>query len=260
MSATPIDLAHAAMEADASDEGARLRFFERVADAELFVMLSEEATGDQISPQVFALETGPVVLAFDREERLAEFAGQITPYAALSGRALAGVLAGQGASLGLNLDVAPSSILLDPQALDWLVETLSETPTEVEENLAELHPPVGLPEAMLTALDAKLSQAGGLAASAYLAGTETEKGTRGHMLAFVDARPGSEPALANAVGEALTFSGIEAGVLDVGFFGSTDPITNRLARVGLRFDLPRAEAPVSRPAPGSDPETPPILR
>ena len=82
------------------------------------------------------------------------------------------------------------------------------------------------------------------------------------MLAFVDALEGARDALASAVAEALTFSGIEAGALDVAFFSASDPITARLARVGLRIDLPQPPRPTpAQPqAPGSDPDTPPILR
>ncbi|MCV6585099.1 MAG: SseB family protein [Marinibacterium sp.] len=257
---TPIDLAHEAMQADPASDAARLRFFERVADAELFVMLAREAEGDQITPELFPLETGPVIVAFDREDRLSEFAGRSVPYAALSGRALSGMLAGQGVGLGLNLDVAPSAILLDPDALDWLVATLADAPDAVESEIAELHAPAGLPEALLSALDAKLAQAGGLASLAYLVGTQSPSGARGHLLALIDVVPGAEEALAKAVGEALTFSGIEAGVLDVGVFKGSDPMAARLARVGLRFDLPQPEAPAPRKAPGSDPDQPPRLR
>ncbi|MEO0865181.1 MAG: SseB family protein, partial [Pseudomonadota bacterium] len=59
----------------------------------------------------------------------------------------------------------------------------------------------------------------------------------------------------------LTFSGIEAGALDVGFFDGADPVTERLARVGLRFDLPQpAPATAGPAAPGMDPAHPPRLR
>ena len=82
------------------------------------------------------------------------------------------------------------------------------------------------------------------------------------MLAFVDAAPGAEGALAQAVGEALTFSGIEAGALDVAFFDASDPVAPRLARVGLRFDLPALARPerAEPSAPGMDPDKPPKLR
>ena len=63
--------------------------------------------------------------------------------------------------------------------------------------------------------------------------------------------------------EALTFSGIEAGALDVAFFRASEPMAARLTQQGLRFDLPQpveAVQEVLRMAPGSDPARPPKLR
>ncbi|KUP94153.1 hypothetical protein TRIHO_09740 [Tritonibacter horizontis] len=259
---TALDLAHAAMEAAPGDDAARLRFFERLADSELFILLDKDPEGDSISPEVFDTGEGRFVLVFDREERLAQFANRIVPYAALSGRVVAQMLAGQGIGVGVNLEVAPSSILIPDTAMGWLAETLAHAPGEVEAAITEVYPPRGLPEALLTALDAKLATAGGLAQMAYLAAVSYETGGRGHLLAFVGAREGAEAALAKAVGEALTFSGVEAGALDVGFFAASDSMAARLARVGLRFDLPKAQtqpnhAPVM---PGSDPDRPPRLK
>ena len=97
---------------------------------------------------------------------------------------------------------------------------------------------------------------------AYLVASVDSEGKRSHLLAFVGAASGAEAALARAASEALTFSGIEAGAMDVGFFDAKDPVAARLARVGLRFDLPQP-APASVPdtsAPGSDPDRPPRLR
>jgi hypothetical protein len=112
------------------------------------------------------------------------------------------------------------------------------------------------------ALDAKLASAAGLAQAAYLVGTVDADGGRGHLLGFIDAVEPAQGALAKAAGEALTFSGIEAGAMDVAFFAGDDPLTARLAAVGLRFDLPQPRAPgrVAPAAPGSDPDTPPILK
>ena len=258
---TPLDTAHAAMEAAPGDDAARLRFFERLADGELFLLLAEEAQGDQITPELFETEEGRFVLVFDREERLAAFVGRIAPYAALSGRAVTRMLAGQGIGLGLNLEVAPSSVLIPAEAVDWLAETLAQAPGEEERHLDTLTPPHGLPEALLSALDAKLAAARGLAVSAYLVAVTYRGGGQGHLLGVIDARPGAEAALAAAVNEALTFSGIEAGALDVAFFAASDPVAARLAKVGLRFDLPQpGAAETKRRAPGSDPDRPPILR
>ena len=94
---------------------------------------------------------------------------------------------------------------------------------------------------------------------AYLTEATYESGAKTHLLAFINAAPAAEEALARAVNEALTFSGIEAGSLDVAFFKASDPVSAKLARTGLRFDLPQPEAPTAPTAPGSDPERPPKL-
>ncbi len=259
---TPLDQAHAEMEAAPQDDAARLRFYDRLAGSELFLMLEAEPEGDRIRPALFPVEGQTFALVFDREERLTAFAEGAAPYAALSGRALAGMLTGQGIGLGVNLGVAPSSILIEAGSLDWLAATLEAAPEEVEERPEELAAPSGLPEVLLSALDARLAAAEGLAKMAYLVAATYAGGRRGHLMAFVDALPGAEPSLARAVGDALTFSGIEAGSLDVGFFRASDPVAARLARVGLRFDLPEAPKAeqVAGRAPGMDPDAPPRLR
>ena len=257
---TLLDAAHAAVSADPDNDALRLRFYERLADGELILLLQREVKGDQVEPRVFALEGGPVVLVFDREERLAAFTGGIAPYAALPGRVIAGMLKGQGIGLGVNLGVAASSMLLPPEALDWLAMAL-ETGPETAEGLPEaFHAPKGLPEGVVTGLDAKLAKAGGLAAGVLLAGVTYAGGRRGHLLAFLDAAPGAQDALARAVAEALVFSGVEAGELDVAFFTADQPVAQKMARVALRFDLPKPALPDGPGAPGMRPDKPPILR
>ncbi|AVO39818.1 SseB family protein [Pukyongiella litopenaei] len=257
---TPLDAAHAAMVADEADDTARLRFYDRLADAELFLLLTGEPDGDDITPELFDTGEGRFALGFDRAERLAEFTGRPAPYAALSGRVLAGLLAGQGIGLALNPEVAPSSMLLPAAALGWLRDTLDQGPGTVEAWIAAFTPPAGLPPALLAALDAKLATAAGLARAAWLVGVEYAGGGRGHLLGFVDAVEGAQTALAGAVSEALVFSGLEAGMLDVGFFAADDPAAARMAGPGLRFDLPEPEPPARPSTPGSDPDRPPILR
>ncbi len=254
---TPLDTAHAAMIAAPEDDAARLRFYERLADSEVFVLLEQESEGDTIAPRIFEIPQGTFILIFDREERLAEFAGGQSPYAGLSGRALCQMIAGQGFGLGVNLEVAPSSFLVPADAVDWLLQTLTHAPTETTESPEEISPPTGLPERFVVALDTKLSTAQGLAKVAYLAGVTYASGRRSHMLAFVDATPGAENALAQAVNESLTFCGIEAGEIDVTFVTASAAICATLARVGLRFDLPEGLTPN---APGTNPDKPPRLR
>ncbi|MBV0910975.1 SseB family protein [Anianabacter salinae] len=259
MSDTPIDRAHAAMRAAPDDDAARLKFYERLADAELFLLLTEEPKGDDISPEIAETGDGPFLLAFDREDRLSGFARRAAPMAALSGRVLAQMITGQGYGIALNLDAA-SEELVAPAAVDWLAATLAARPAEIAARPSELRAPAGLPERLIEALDQKLSAAEGLARLALLAAVTYDDGRGGHMLAFVDAARGAEDALAQATGEALTFSGLDAAELDVAFFASGDPITERLARVALRFDLPVPAMPEPLQAPGSDPSRPPKLR
>lgn len=258
---TDLDAAHAAMAAAPDDDAARLRFYERLADSEIHLLLGAEAEGDQITPAIFDVEDGQYALIFDREERLSDFVGRTAPYAALPGRALVQMLAGQGIGLGLNLEVAPSAMLIPADAVDWLAQTLSHAPSETEARLTAIAAPRQLPQSVVTGLDRKLAIAAGLAQTAYLVAATYDTGAQGHVLAFVDAVPGAQKALASAAGEALTFSGIEAGVMDVLFLTGDDPMTARLARVGLRFDLPEPARPATGPAaPGMDPANPPKLR
>ncbi|MEX0284389.1 MAG: SseB family protein [Paracoccaceae bacterium] len=257
---TPLDTALAQMLIEPEDEALRLGFYNRLADSELMLLLTAEAEGDIADPQTFETSDGPFVLAFDREDRLTGFTGAVSPYLALSGRSLARMLGAEGVGLALNLGVEGGEYLVPPDALVWLSDLLAEGPGQVDVDIAELLPPKGLPETLLSALDAKLATAIGLAEQAYLCAFRDGAGGAGHVLGFVNAAELAQGALAGAVSEALVFSGLEAGVLDVGFFAEGDPVVAQLQAVGLRFDLPVPETSKQVTAPGMDPETPPRLR
>jgi hypothetical protein len=252
---TPLDRALSAMEAVPADDALRLAFHERLADAELFLLLTAEAEGETVDPAIVPADGGRYVLAFDREARLAAFAGGPAPYAALSGRSLAAMLAGQGLGIALNLGT-PGETLVAADAVDWLAGVLAARPEATAGRPEELFAPSGLPARLVEGLAVKLALAEGLAEAAWLAGVRYAGGGRGHLLAFVAAREGAEAGLAQAVAEALAFSGVEAGVLDVAFLAPGDPVAARLARVGLRFDIPLPAIPQS-PRP---PDGPPRLR
>ena len=72
------------------------------------------------------------------------------------------------------------------EAVDWLQDTLQSSPETAEDKPVELSRPMGLPEALLTALDTKFSTMAGGVKLAYLAGVTYESGRRGHLLAFID--------------------------------------------------------------------------
>lgn len=255
---TILDAAHAAMQADVNDEAARLHFYEKLVGSELFLLLESDPEGDQITPHVFDLTDESFVLIFDREDRMAQFTGITSPYAALSGRTVFQLLAKQGLGVGFNLDVAPSSILLPAEAVQWLAN-MEITPDEISQKVEKFNAPNGLPEAFLSALDTRLAAAEGLADLAYLVAADYANGSNGHLLGFVNARPDAHAALTQTVAQALVFSGLEVGTIDVGFFDAANPAAAKLAKCGLRFDLPQPQV-TTRSAPGSDPEKPPILR
>ena len=256
---TALDAAHAAMAAAPRDDAARLAFYAQLAATELFVLLAEEARGDSVTPRLLEAEGHRFALSFDNEERLAGFTAAPAPYAALSGRALASMLAPAGLGLGLNLEVAPSAILLPPEAMAWLAESLAEPALALDARPQEFLPPGDLPESLLRHLDARLAAAGGLASHAWLVAVRHMDGTNGHLLAIIDAKPEAEAFLVRTLSEAARFSEREL-VLEIGFFAAGDPVVARLARVGLRFDLPQPTKAAAPQAPGTDPARPPRLR
>lgn len=261
---TPLDQAYAAMVQ--GDETDALRFYQLLADATLFLLLDHEAEGERINPRVFDLPDGPVLLAYDSEDRMAALDQGPVPYAALPGRIIAQHLAGQGVALGLNFGTGVASeTLLPPEALTFLAEKLGAEPAAVQARPVAFHAPANLPDALAEALGFTLGGAGGLAQAALLAGVQYDDGRSGHMLALVEAHPAAHEALARAVAEALAFSGIDAGELDVTFLAGDDPALAALVQVARLFEIPEPAAtapddPRPPAAPGSDPSRPPILR
>ena len=251
-----LDKAYAALLA--GEDG--LTFYRALADAELFLVLEAEAEGEVLSPRVFDLSDGPMLLVFDDEARLAGFAAGPVPYAALPGRVIAAQILGQGLSLGLNLGSgAASEVILPPDAIDWLIQMLDQAPPEqVQAQVLRFEPPV-VPQAVLTALGAVMAQ--GVAQAGWLAGVVYDGGRRGVMLALTGVVAGDEGRMARAVTEALAFSGLDASTLDVVFAAQGGAVLARMAGVGLVFaaDI-RAEPAVVRTAPGCDPSRPPVLR
>ena len=259
---TRLDDAHAAMMRDEADDAARLAFYSQLADTELFLLLDGDPVDDQVRPRLFDLEDGPVVLAFDLEERMTAFVGTEAPYAALPGRVIAAQLAGQGIGIGVNIGDAPSSILLTAEVMDWLTATLATKPVAVAAVVQGFASPWGVPAEVTQRLMEKLAANAGLADAVLLAEVIYEAGRRGHILAILGAQPGSETALSGAVSEALIFSGLDMAQLDVVFLSVGDPRTSIIESVALRLDLPRAavEADPAIRLSGQDRDKPPILR
>ncbi|WP_210526223.1 SseB family protein [Rubellimicrobium arenae] len=224
------------------DDAARLRLYEVLSGAELVLPLAGEVEGEDVTPETVVVGDIPHVVAHDS---ISAFAGTAPrPTATLSGLALAQMLEGQGAGAALHLEGMADPLLISPESLDWLARNLAEGPQRVEARPLALHPPKGLPTSLLTTLDRRLAQGEGLATAAWLVAVDWSDGTRGHLLAFVGARPGAEETLAAGINAAVALSGSEEVRLDVTFLNEGDAALARIARVGLRFDL---EDPVEAP-------------
>jgi len=259
---TPLDIAHDAMMTAPDNAAARLQFYHCLADTELFMLLEKEVTGDSITPEVFDLSDNSYVLVFDTQDRMATFTGATKPYAALSGRMIAALLMNNNIGLGVNLDVAPSAILIPPTGLAWLTDTLENAPEQITAKAVKFNKPNGVDGDLLETLKDRILHAGGVALAAFLVSVDYENGTSGTLIGFVDTPDNARDALAKSVTEALIFSGLSEGAIDVAFFASDDPVVVNLARVGHQFDLPKPVAPTRHAptAPGSDPEKPPVLK
>lgn len=258
---TPLDTAHAAMMAAPEDATARLQFYHRLADTELFMLLEKEVEGDSITPEVFDLSDSSYVLVFDTQDRMATFTGATKPYAALSGRMIAALLISNNIGLGVNLDVASSAILIPPTGLAWLTDALENTPEQMTSKAVKFNKSNGIDDSLLETLKDRILHAGGVALAAFLVSVDYENGTSGTLICFVDTPENARDALAKSVTETLIFSGLSEGAIDVAFFASDDPMVANMARVGHQFELPKPVEPVQHApkAPGSDPDTPPIL-
>ncbi len=256
---TPLDLAYVAMQ---QDEAAAPAFYARFLEAELFLLLASEMLRDEAQPLVMDTSDGALVLVFDLEERMAAFSDTPSDYVALSGRRIAKMLTGQGVGIGLNLGEAPSAMVMPEAAVDWLAEAALGEDEAVEAKPLEISKPAGVPEALIRALDGKLANMGGVVGAAHLVSVKYEGGEAGHMLALVNVPEAAKEGVSEALSEALRFSGVEAGQLDLAFLAPDDAHLESFVRAGLGFDIPELILPKTPApqAPGMDPDKPPILR
>lgn len=261
---SPLDQAHRAMTAAPDDDGARLAYYLTLAAAELYLLLTHEPQGDELSPLILTTGDGPLILGFDSEERLAGFAQGPQAYAALPGRVIVALAADKGLALGVNLATDDRAFLLAPAALDWLADQLQNQPT------VRTGQPIGwrpLSDAPLLAasLARGLAGMGALARAAWLLEATHADGTMAPALVIEGAAPADEAALAKAATEALAFSGLAQGRADVLFLTDAQIAASGLRDLGhpVRLSAPPApptSAPHHPAPPGSDPTRPPRLK
>ncbi|MGB1234894.1 MAG: SseB family protein [Planktomarina sp.] len=253
---TALDRAFLALESDPDDTTARLRYFERVMDAEVFVPMAggnEEA----VTPVSEVMDGVEYVLAFDLEQHLADDAGGLMDYFTVSGRGLVEMLVGQGAGVLLNKGQRSENAVA-PETIEWLAQMSGVTPDMVDDTPEELLPPLGLDEGLILALDAKFSTMRGLASHATLVMARYADDRKQPLVGVFGALEDAQPDIARAVTEAAQFSGAELDAVDLVFLPTDHAVAGKMDAVGLKFQIPRAEVP-QQVAPGSDPAKPPRL-
>ena len=259
MTETLLDKAESAMQASPDDEEARRTYYASVAASELFLLLTAPPD-DRLLPRFVQMDGVTYVLAFDTEARLATFAEDAAPYAAMSGRALIALVQNDDAPLGvgLNLGVSAHASLLPPDVLTWIAEQAAPEPAEIERRIGAVFAPGHVDEALLAVLDRCVASLSGAASGAWL--VETREDTQKILLlAFTDTHPHMRAAIAGSVTEALQFAGIDIP-LDTVFANGAETWLAPLERVGIRFVAPEPAAGLHPTAPGMDPDRPPKLK
>lgn len=252
-----------ALKMQSGQEDAALRFYQSLADTDLILLLD----GSQaLRPKVFDLSDGPMILAYDLEERLSSTHGA-AGYAALPGRVLAQQMLGQGLSLGLNLGSdAPSEMVLPPDALRWLCDMLDRQ-VAVAETQAIGFVASRSRQTLRDSLEFALAGAGGLILAAGQVAVTARDGTGAlvaqEIVVIFGAPEAAEEPLARAVSEAASFAGLAADAVAVQFLPEVGAMPGGMAGVIRMLDLPKAQEPPNQTpgmAPGLDPERPPRLR
>ncbi|AUH34433.1 SseB family protein [Paracoccus tegillarcae] len=225
-----------------ADAQTRSRMMSRLADTRLAVALTTQPMGDEIELQMFPFEGNQAALACDTEERLADFLNGPTPYAAMPGRVLAGLLADAGAGLLVNPG-HPSQMLLDAGSLMWLRGALAARPEAETARLDLCAPSPEAVAALAPPLAERLGDLRDLITGAALAGIRGERDQPVAQLLLIAGAPeDQQPAIAKALAETLAFLPPQPGGVDISFSDAAPPAG------ALRFDLTAQTPPaVARP-------------
>ncbi|MHA3977466.1 SseB family protein [Halovulum sp. GXIMD14794] len=254
---TALDRAHARMIDADETEAARRAFFAALAASELSVVLEDEPEqgSDRVRPLTVESEAGAIVLAFDSAARLAGFMEGPAAMATLPGRDLAELLAGQGLGLGLNLEVAPSAMLLPAEAMAWLAEAASVAAEVPAADIAGIAAPRDLPDGLTDVLALVLSRLPGRPRRALLVHAARVDGGGGPLLGLEGVGEEFRAACGTALAEALGLAGFAEQPLDLVYLDE-GMLLARMEPHALVLDLPEAAPAI----PGADPDRPPNLR
>ncbi len=259
---SPLDAAYTEMVASGDDPGAVSGFHERLLTAWLSLVLATEPGqgAEAVRPEVFDVEEGRFVLAFDSDDRMAAFLDRARPSAGLSGRSLIAMLAGRGLGIALNLGDAPSATLLPAETIDWLSDRLRDAAlVEIKAAPDWAGPPVDVPAALIDGLGRRVAAFGPTIGRAVLVASRSGDGAPALTLAVSGAPEVARAAIAAAVAEAAAICGPQDRAVQVFFVDRPSAVMKRLKKVGIVFE-PLAPVADQPSAIGDDIARPPILR
>ena len=245
-----------------ADQATRMQFFITFLDSELYLLLSEEASYESISPIVESHKGIEHVLVFTCENNLVEYSKKVAPYAALSGRLIVDMLARANLGIAFNFAMPSSELFLTAGEITWLNEIVAGSPYTHEARPTLFFPLDVEGKKLASILIEKLLFAAELAASFWLVGVEYDDQSQGVLLIILDPRAGAEAPLAKAAMEAIAFSGVENLPFDVTFLKGQEKLVEIVKRQGKPLLFPERPAKkLYQPSmPGGDPSKPPRLR
>ena len=254
---TRMDRAYQHMQSLPDNDTAGLRFYETFSDANLSVLINAD-----LSMQVFETSQGKIVLAFDTDDRMAEFVSEPTEFMKIPGRELVMRLLGTDTGVGLNLNVAPTSQILTPEILVWLSDLLSVDSTLLQDQAVGFTANCQSSSDDIAAISSRLENFAGRVSAAYMCGISYSDGVTADALIVVDCDPSVEADLFTAVIETQKFAENNATDLAIKFITSSNPTLSEIRRIGQEIHIPKTipSHPAQPKPPGMDPDKPPILR
>lgn len=259
MAPSDLQQAQIASVAEPEDEQLRTAFYARLVETEFCLLLSEAATNEQMTPNLYTEGDNRYVIAFEDEGDLLEFNQEAAHFAALPGRALVQMLVGHDVGLLINGNDLEKSILLSTKHISWLAETLSQAPQERSGALSDILAPEPIKAEHRAAIQDQLHKCAGLLVEAYHITVVEQEQNQRQTLIFSGTTEASAKQIAQMIQDVVSFQDDPSLDLDVAFLDFRAPIMQHIRQIGSAFDVPFPEAPATPKAPGSDPDNPPKL-
>lgn len=233
----------------------RLILFKRFLDAELFILIDDP---QDPKPKLVNLREDEILLGFDAEEKLVEFAGDNAFFISMTGRNL--IAQNVSVGIALNLTNIGGGYILTNEILRWLEKNTQAKQGNIIRHPKKIASPLIASETFIKLLDETLALSPGSANYAILVQDISEEDTDNLLLIFVEAGDVFQDVLTQQISEAFKLSNLQGVTLDIIFAKPDDELIKKALKIGLRFDLPSIQEASKPEAPGMDPKKPPILR